>query len=489
MTVTKRITRRDFLGRAGTLAFAGATLGPNGIHQLFTTPEPGSSFLAAAQSPSAPKNLRLSNNKSLLAQQDFSYVGAFAFPGYSNPVRCLTGRYVGGQLRLLCTLPYANGADVLEFSLPTLSSGSIPGSLNTASLVRRWYGDAGNQTGLYYGADGVRKQWYGDASAGIESWVWPKALYWDPIDSRLYWMYGQNATDDYDVAQGEVYYCSFGASTLNDQTGVGQAIGAWSVGTLQNKGRNSGMLGIPSSFSSQYLGGRRLAIGFGCYRSIITRGDVSLGPSLVAIDTPTAAQNRGQVGSKVMIHYPYLNGGQPYYPDLVHPCRPHRDTKYNDDYDGWDPTGGVGFWDWRTTFFGALVWIDTPLKQGLFLFFNQGTGRGWYDCVPGCYGKSESGADFGYVWNPNDLIPVINGSAQPYWPQPSSWWRFALPIGSNRYNISTATCGWTGQNYDQTPSLWYDPTAQRVYIAQFEPNCLSPSGNGGPSICYVYQIT
>lgn len=92
---------------------------------------------AFAQKPSPPRNLRLRApvTKALLTRQDFQFVGAFALPGSSNPVPCLNGRYAGGQLRLLRTLPYGYGSDILEFSLPTLSAGAI---LSSRTAAARW---------------------------------------------------------------------------------------------------------------------------------------------------------------------------------------------------------------------------------------------------------------------------------------------------------------------------------------------------------------
>lgn len=240
---------------------------------------------------------------------------------------------MSGQLRLFATLPYGYQHDVLEFTLPTLSSGAIPSSLNTATLVRRWYGDAGSGTGLYY--------------------------------------------------------------------------------------------------------------------------------------------------------------GHAYYPDLTHPCRPHRDTDYTESYDDppWNPTGGVGFWDWRAIYFQSLVWIETPTKYGLFFFSKQGAGRGWYDCLPGCAPKSERGADIAFVWDPNDMIAVIQGSAETWWPQPKSWWRLALPSGSQRYSdIKTATTDWNPTDWDYEPALWFDSTTNRLYISLFKPGVQPQGGGGGLSVCYVYQI-
>jgi hypothetical protein len=475
MIEMKKLSRRQFLRDivrlgAGTTAFLISGTGH------------------AQSSPSAPKNLRIrTSTKALLTQQDLQYLGAFLWPDSQNsPVRCLTGRYVGGELHLLTTLPYGNGQDVLEFKVPTLSTGAIPGSLNNAPLVHRWASEVTSTTGLYHLASGAWGKWYGNSTSGWENWTWPKALYWDPIDSRLYWMFGFNASDDYYGSNWIDETCTFGASLLNDSTGIAQALGSWRVPYTQigQKAVNSGMLPIPTAFANTYLGGKRLALGFGGYRSSITAGGTSMGPCLAAIDPPSPGNHKGSVPTTVMLYYPYLDNGHAYYPDLTHPVRPHRDTDYTESYDNppWNPTGGFGFWDWRAIYFQSLVWIETPNKYGLFFFSKQGAGSGWYDCVPGCAPKSERGADIALVWDPNDMIAVIQGAAQ-------SWWRHALPSGSQRYSdIATVTTGWDPTDWDYEPALWFDSTANRLYISLFEPGVQPPGGGGGLSLCYVYQI-
>jgi hypothetical protein len=483
----RQLSRRQFLSGMARLGGAASAFLIYGSSHAQSSP------------PRPPSNLRIgTSTKALLTQQDLQYVGAFLWPDSQNsPVRCLTGRYVGAELHLLTTLPYGYGQDVLEFKVPTLSTGAIPGSLNSASLVNRWASEVTSTTGLYHLANGAWGKWYGNTSTGWDNWTWPKALYWDPVDSRLYWMFGFNATDDYMGANWIDDTCTFGASTLNDSTGVGQALGSWRVPYTQigQKALNSGMLPIPTAFANAYLGGKRLSLGFGGYRSSMTAGGTSMGPSLAAIDPPSPANHKGSVPATVMLYYPYLDNGHAYYPDLIHPVRPHRDTDYTESYDNppWNPTGGFGFWDWRATYLGCMVWVDTPTKYGLFFFSPLGQGYGWYDCVPGCSGKSMGYADTAFVWDPNDLIPVIQGSAQTWWPQPHSWWRMPLASGSQRYtDVANAVIGqsppYEGMNWDYEPSLWFDPATNKLYIAMFEPGVRPPGGGGGLSLCYVYQV-
>lgn len=163
-------------------------------------------------------------------------------------------------------------------------------------------------------------------------------IYWDEPSRRLLWSYG----DGYNTVSGSDP--SLGASTLDDATGRATPVGAWRFAGRSCKMTMGGISAVPRWFSDAHCPGQRLAAGFGGYFSIVAVGSVSMGPALAAFDPralgSTAPGTAGSVAARPLVGYPF--NGQPY----TAPDRCHRDVDYTNEFDGWNPRSGVGYWSW-----------------------------------------------------------------------------------------------------------------------------------------------
>jgi hypothetical protein len=317
--MSPELNRRAFLAQLGIVGAAATT--------LLALPE-----FAFAQT-----------TKTLLQASDFSFVGGFCMPqssgGFSTSYgQGLTSRYVNGQLRFFSTT-YTPGPnyDVYEIAVPTPSTGSYP----TASVVRHW----GN---VYQGHRYLDK--YGTGDTGTVY-----GLYWDSVDQRLYWSYG----DAYNASNGND--CSLGYSTLNDSTGTATGVACWRFNSRGEKMCRGGVLSIPAWFATQYCGGQRLGVGFGGYYSAATTGPASMGPALAAFNPPNLSVNadKSSLSATNLVGYQF-NGTAYTLPD-----RGHRDTNYTETFDGWNPNNGIGYYTWNDTLWQSAVWIDLPNRQGV----------------------------------------------------------------------------------------------------------------------------
>lgn len=329
-----------------------ATAGPNTATLALgsaNTPQSGTVTLRVRSR--APASGGGSATRALLTSSDITYLGAFQVPmsgvtGDRIYARGLTHRYVGGQLRLFTR--YLNGG-IIEF-LPAAPKTTY--NFNVATTVRNWGSApwAGKLPGPAFAGDP------GPSVAG---------LHWDEGDQRLYW----NMIHGY-TASGSTH-ATFGYATLNDATGTATANGVWFMPDPPNYKPFKGMCAIPAIYHAR-LGGKRIALGFGGYESIVTTGAASLGPTLapIALTTlPAEGATLDPSAFQVLVNHPVNT--TPY----TSPWKGKRNPNYIQAYDGWHPQGGVGYWTWSDEVKQSGVWIDTGTKQGFLVICRQATGN------------------------------------------------------------------------------------------------------------------
>jgi hypothetical protein len=276
------------------------------------------------------------SNRALLSSNDFTYLGTFQVPtsgitGDGLFATGLTHRYVGGQFRLLTRY---HGGGVIEFTPATPKTTT---TYNIASTVRDW-----------------GSVWSGKLPSGHTMY----GLHWDETDQRLYW----NCVDTYSTASSQP---SFGYATLDEGSGTATPYGTWYVPSPPNYKPMKGMTAIPSFYHSA-LGGKRIALGFGGYESIVATGAGSLGPTLMAADLGTLPAEGGTISStQLLMNHPYNATA------YTQPMRAKRNPNYLQQYDDWDASGGVGYWTWGDEVKQSAVWIDTGTKQGFLVVVRQ----------------------------------------------------------------------------------------------------------------------
>lgn len=391
-------------------------------------------------------------NKAVLTAADFSFVGAFRLPfnvngqdaGYG---RGLAHRYVNGELRFLTmTLPN----NVYEVAFP----GTTLNAPYPLAQTARYWGD------VYHGKRQL------DGGASRESGVW--GLYWDAPDHRLYWSYG----DGYNAVSANDP--SIGYSTLNDQNGTSQAAGAWRFAGRGCKATMGGITPIPRWFADAYCGGRRLGAGFGGYFSIVGVGPAHLGPALCAFAPPDLAinPNLSTLAFNDLVGYPF--NLTPY----TAPDRCHRDTDYTNEFDGWNPRDGVGYFSWTDYIWQGAVWIDTPTKHGLVYFPTLGNGRTWYQ---NSTLNATRASHWWFVYDPADLARVAQGQKQQWEIQPRNTWRVNYP------GMLNPLPGWSDEPRNMITGVTFDPATGHLYIAVRFGWATGGAGENGHTI-YVYKV-
>jgi hypothetical protein len=220
------------------------------------------------------------NARSMLARSDLTYQGAFDMPIYpvGSPAATtytygpLALRRVGGVPRLFSTTTSSASPNqaVYEVAIPTLKTSS---PYNTAQVVNQW-GDIYHDRAYLYSAGAWTN---GRPSSGTAVF----GLYWDEADERLYWTFGNIYSDGAARADPSLGYSKLGA----DGSGKSTAYGPWRF--QDSKRHMGGLLAVPSWYARQYTGGRRLAVGYGGYFSILSVGNGSLGPAVAAFSPPS----------------------------------------------------------------------------------------------------------------------------------------------------------------------------------------------------------
>lgn len=368
-------------------------------------------------------------DSSLLTASDFTYLGAYVLPqvpisgGQSiygdglamrtensdgvNPLHFLSAAYGGASNHIVYewrdTTPGTGGADPLN-----------PANYTTATVVKT-YGDiySGKKRIIYQGNDvPLTSQLDGDFG-----------LYWDETDSRLYWSYGFGYSNDTNS------WC-LGYSTLNYSANTGTGFGPWRLSGQSWKALQAGLTSVPQSYADAHLSGKRLAIGFGGYYSIVGACDASLGPSLTAIDAITAPEESDLPCTPLVGYWPTSGApsGTNGRCDRPEPRIMNDTAVYNIDPD-WPP---IKFsWNDRVR---AGVWIDTGTKRGMVFFGTYGRGYSQY------ISSTLASTSFGHYWaiyDPDDFTPA-SGTAR-YNIQPVEMFDYQYPVIDYTQDTYTST--------------------------------------------------
>jgi hypothetical protein len=263
------------------------------------------------------------------------------------------------------------------------------------------------------------------------------------FDDKLYYSFWSEFNpDDTDLkSQG---YSNLDFDDLDSQ-------GSWYLqDTYVSKFYSGYLFVIPESFASTYLSGKRLATG-------VTRegGHFSRGPALFAHDANSYSDavppSNDRLGSTPLILYTET-AGQDNFPD------------YEDDSTE----------DWRDG-----VWIDDEGKEGIIFIGRRGS-----DCWYGSQdeeGYDECSADHGYhcdnhnpalaIYDPEDLVAVAQGSADPWDVQPSS----VVDINEIFDN------NWFDDSCDLPVGIEYDSVSDKLYISQYK-------ADGDYPIVHVFSV-
>lgn len=282
--------------------------------------------------------------RALLTWADFTWLGAYANPttpgtdnGYPSG---LTHRYVGSEPYPRLYLNYHVGNHLFEVRLNGEPSKTSPANVTTL-------GDLGRLS------DGWLPPTSYPGYSEFRTW----GLHWDETDQRLYW--GQWKRYD----GGDTPDC--GMATLTDTTpSVVTTHGVWTLSRSTPNGLygnqwHYGMTAIPVWFAQAYLGGQRLAVGFGGGRSMIASGPKHIGLALFAMNpidltrdqqTPYYQGYLYQGGLTPLSGHPYGGGVSTFG---------LRGTLCGDWYEN------VAGYRWTgNDQVGSAVWIDTGTKHG-----------------------------------------------------------------------------------------------------------------------------
>jgi len=404
-------------------------------------------------------------------------------------------RRANGDVRLFSTA-YKSGSHTLyEVSLPTLSTSS---PWNDAPLVKYW----------------------GDVMTDKIGWV--NGLYWDETDGRLYYSSSWNY-----VASGDQYQPTLAFLAFNQDETAAQSHGKWGFADRSFKQVNFGITSIPSNFAAEYLGGERLAAGFGGYQSIAAFGPISFGPALTAFDPPTVGTEGAYIANTPLVGYGgsenWSSGDRPTAnrcwrdDDVIHDIYgnisdPDNSTQNSAPY--WHLTGDESFfwqgysvnghsresypdnvtfddsrivtkhWEpgnafWNTDYlFQSGAWIQTANKEGLLLLGTFDTGHVWY------YSSNSHAEGVNHRWliySRDQLASVAQGSVSEDSIQP------------NRYTADFSGMGVTSQAHTGIPhyactGMAFDPVDNRLYVAlQYASN--APTTNlYSRHLIVVYQV-
>jgi hypothetical protein len=378
------------------------------------------------EAPRAPTGLRIMGgfygSKRLLQFADFEYLGGFIFPGSTKSLdirfsRGLTHRYVGSDLRFFSAAHKGTSAlrtlrdgEIFECGFPGLS---LKDPFPVAPIIRHWGDIYQNMMNIGTSLE-TRKYIYET----------PRGLFWDEQDGRLYWSYSCGGGDD--GYCGAAQSTTLGASELDPTTGKGTAIGAWRIAPATYKCVMRGCVPIPPWFAQAHTGGRRIATGFGGYFSMMATGGVSMGPSLWAIDPPTAP-HMSAIDATPLVSY-----NPPSLKPYSRPMRCQRPGDYRTDFDGWQIRDGIGYWSWTDEIHQGCVWIDLPDSHAVLFFPVLGHGHVMYANADR---KAERAQHWWMSYDPYDLAKIAHGTvardlAVPAWWNQINYPRVAYPVGS-----------------------------------------------------------
>lgn len=407
--------------------------------------------------PTPPPAPPPSGSKARLTAADLTFLGNFELPASVAGLDqsfCygLALRYLNGQPRLIACAQTGGGV-VFECNIPTVSVGSRA----IASVLKNW--------GDVFGSK--RKTAVRDGNTSITG------LFWDEPDKRLYWSYynsyNAEAADD----------AVFGCSRCDDMAGVATPLHYYRMQTGGCKAANFGLTAIPAWFSDLYCPGKRLGVGFGGYQSILSVGGVSMGPALSAIAPPTGNEADGAALANLpLVGYPFTE--TIYGP----PDRCHRDTGFDQQFDGWKTRNGVAYWSWCDWASQFGVWIDTPTKSAFLAAPILGVGKCWYNTTdPHAMTIAGSGAaHWWYFYDPADLAAVASGAKKSWEIQPTEEHAVSYPGVSGQGT-------WYDLPDHMITGIVFDPVASRLYVAVGFGSYPSLQGaQYGSTLVEVYQV-
>jgi len=343
----------------------------------------------------------------VITQDDLTFLGGFQMPYPISYNRGITIRYVDGVLKM-----YTTKYDVNSGQMHWLYEMNVPETLDTSypfdrlAEVVNWgdiYQDKIVETvdnggscrckhnaqlcrseetcttqgwnwcdGTCQSADCSEPAPVIDLSCSGLGYVSPlSGIYWDEIDRRMYWMKVVSYNNS-----GFRSDAGLGFSTLDDSTKTGTGIDSWALddpmtlGTGGWGGRYAfSMAAIPQDFANTYLGGKRLALGFGGSVAIISQGYVSIGPAVFALSPPDPAKedsfmNLSTPPQRLLSHFAYVENA------AVRPPGEGMTGLSFRDYDN----GETAYW-WQEDKARYGVWIDTGDKQGVLIWALMGAGN------------------------------------------------------------------------------------------------------------------
>jgi hypothetical protein len=223
------------------------------------------------------------------------------------------------------------------------------------------------------------------------------------------------------------------AASKLPEDGPSESIGPWFVSD-HVKSYWGGVIELPKEFVARYTPGRPLALGFGTGYSGSYPG--SLGPSLGAIPVPDPAADT----LKVTMLLGYYGG------DTA-----PRDGGYfmagGTSWMGKQPDSPTRGYCTGSDLVRNAIFIDTPHKHGVLVFYRLQLGRIGYD-----YGAvtAAGNAQWWYFYDPKDLGGVAKGTIKPGAVVPRTRERVLLPDGSPLPGSPV-----TGSCYDAETKLLY----------------------------------
>jgi hypothetical protein len=226
-----------------------------------------------------------------------------------------------------------------------------------------------------------------EPTSGIKE-IWPNGgIAYDGKTETLYWTWSHPYYTGGPVP-------TFAATSLSNSTPL-QPLGHWIVN--DQKHHWGGPSWIGKDFADQFLGGKRLGLGFGGYYSICA--GCSRGPAFSAVDTPNPSRDRLDL-------IPLMNYSN---------ARPApRDGEYlvaNISFWNDQPASRKkGFW---TAFDScrSAVFVELKHVAGYISFISLGTGRVGYDNGAG---TAAGGALWWYIYSAADFAEMSEGKTDPF---------------------------------------------------------------------------
>ncbi len=362
------------------------------------------------------------SKKQVLSLADFEYAGSFRVPErrgqdvqYSHSSLAIR-RMADGSKRMIFnyTLP---GMELVELDIPPLAKlgeKTDAKALKLATVKKEW-----GRLSVPIGDRKIREH------EDMKEIFCNGGYCWDQDKQTLYWTWWHS-------------YWTGGAPPILaasklPEDGPAESIGPWFVSD-HVKSYWGGVIALPKEFVEKYVPGRPLALGFGTGYSGTYPG--SLGPSLGAIPVPDPATDT----LKVTMLLGYYGGD----------AAP-RDGNYfmagGTSWMGKQPDSPTKGYCTGSDLARNAIFIDTPHKHGLIVFYRLQLGRIGYD-----YGAvtAAGNAQWWYFYDPKDLGGVAKGKIKPGTVKPRTRERMLLSDGTPLPGSLV-----TGSCYDAQEKLLY----------------------------------